>query len=1045
MTPRSGRTMTRPPVRWLLAIGLVCVSVAMPGTAHAFWTEGAAGTGTARVASLPAVEVTGSSPQHSARVELEWDEPTLPAGMSVGGYRVQRSVAGVLADACDSSASALLSPATLACTDALLDDGDYDYVVTAVVGSWTTTGTTASPIRVAADRTGPDIRLSGVDATLALLDRREGQDLLFFSAASREGGSLRIEAELTDPGVGPAGVRFPDVPTAGWTHAAEEVTTGTGSEPTVTYRSSPFVFERGAATPDPIDVTGLDDRGNESTVVVTVVDDSTSPSGGALTVNGREATAEGTTSIASRTFTIDVVVPFTEDATTRDAGLSSVTLTRESATLDSGRCGEFGGGVEVDRSAPVEQSGLSDGCYRYTLTGTDAVGNAASVHTTVQVDTTAPSGGAVRANGVDGTPEGSASYDRTGAWSLARTDYVDGGTGLASSTLVRSTSTLAGGTCTGTWSDTTLTGAPNETGVATGCVRYTLTGTDLAGLSSSTSTSVLVDREAPTSGSLVVNGTAASGAGTTSDRTSSSVTVQSVTNYSDAASGIQSSVLTRTFAPMSAGTCGTFDPATTETVPGAVTVVGLADGCHRFTLTGTDLAGNTSSISTTVRLDASVPSGGELTVHGVAGTPSGVLAYAPASPVAVAWTKFADPESGMTSALVRRTTAASLSNGVCGAFTGATSNLTTALTPLTGTANQALTTQCYRYVLTGTNSLGVVSSVQVTLVIDTSVPSRTGNLRINGSTTANLNSTTGSFAVTELRTYSDAQSGMASSILTRTWAPMTGGVCGTFDDTTTVAVMGAVPISQGPLDVGCYRYTQTGTNTVGGSSSVTTTVRVDSTAPVGGAFVANETGATTGTGSVSTSTTGAWTTVRTDFTDPEMTLTSTLTRAVASTLSNGTCGAFGTAATVTGEPTESGLTVGCVRYTLTGRNAFNLTAPVLTVTVRIDTSAPTGGALTVNGTPASAVGSTSTSATGTFTISTRTAFADAQIGMTSTTLTRTSGPTCAALDPGTATAISGSAPIAQSGLAVGCYRYVLTGVNVAGLTSTVSTSVTVGP
>src|SRR2546428_8268193 len=36
------------------------------------------------------------------------------------------------------------------------------------------------------------------------------------------------------------------------------------------------------------------------------------------------------------------------------------------------------------------QTGLSTGCYRYTLTGTDNVGNTSSVQTTVKVDTSDP-------------------------------------------------------------------------------------------------------------------------------------------------------------------------------------------------------------------------------------------------------------------------------------------------------------------------------------------------------------------------------------------------------------------------------------------------------------------------------------------------------------------------------------------------------------------------------------------------------------------------------------------------------------------------------
>lgn len=1046
MTPRSGTSALRLHARWLLAVGLVGVSAAAPGTAHAFWSEVAAGSGTAEVTTLPEIGVTAWSPPFSSRAEVSWTAADVPAGMTVGGYHVQRVTSSGTVDACGTSATDPASASTLACTDWDLADGEVDYVVTALVGSWTTSGRTSSPVLVAADRTGPEVRLSSAAEDAAVVDRRGGQYLLFFSSIT--GGSLRIDAEVTDAGVGPAAARFPAIATSGWTHAFEEVTDGTGAEPTITYRSSVFGIDAGAVTPPVLTVTAVDDRGNEGSTTLVPVDDISAPRDGELRVNGTLASAAGATSVATGPFTIGLVTPFAEEATDTDSGLAAVTLVRESAALSGGSCGPFGGPTPLDLAAPVEQSGLGDGCYRYTLSGTDLVGNIATVHTIVRVDTTAPSVGALSANGTDAAPAGSTSYSRTGAWSLARTDYTDGGTGIASSTLVRSTAPLSGGACGTSWSDTTVSGAPGESGVTTGCVRYTLTGTDNAGLTSSTSTTVLVDTVAPTGGRLTVNGVAATGAGSTSTATTSSVTVQSVTDFADANAGMQSTVLTHAFASMAAGVCGAFDVAGAETVTGAVTLVGLPDGCHRFTLTGTDLAGNTASVSSTVRLDASAPTGGSLVAAGVTATPTGLLAYARTNTVPVAWTKFTDPESGMTSARVQRTTSNSLAGGICGTSYGSASNLTTTLLPVSGTSAQTLSTgtpRCYRYVLTGTNAFGVTSSMEVTVMFDASNPTSTGSLRVNNNTGTTSTSTTGSFTVSALRAYADAQSGLVSSTLMRTWAPVVANVCGVFDPATTEAVTGTLPIAQGPLAAGCYRYTQTATNLVGGSSSVTTTVRVDTTAPTGGALGANGTAAVTGTGAVSTSTTGAWSVERTDFTDPESTLTSTLTRAAATSLSNGSCGRFGGASTVTGAPVESGLVTGCVRYVLAGRNSLNLSALSLTVTVRVDTTPPTGGALRVNGVNASAVGTTSTSASGTFTISTRTAMSDTHTGVTTTTVTRTSGPACDALDPDTETVIAGSLPIPQTGLGAGCHRYVLASTNGAGLTSTISTSVVVPP
>lgn len=1044
-----GRAPARTSARWLLAVGLVAVPLGVPSTAQAYWTETASGSGMAHVAVLPPPTVTATSPTYSARVDVSWTAPAVPAGMAITGYRVERVVGGAAVDACGTSATTLLPVAQLSCTDTLLPDGAFDYAVTADVGSWTTTGETSVPVVVAADRTGPQLRLSGAAGDNAILDRRSGTDVVFFRPSAATGGGIRIDAELTDDEVGPASAVFPAVATSGWTHAAEEVTTGTGSEPVVTYRSSTFSFVQGASTPTPLTITGADDRANASDAVVTFAADTDGPSGGALRVNGTDATGGGATSMATGTFAIASMTEYAEVPSLTAAGIADTTLRRASASLANGVCDAFGGSEQINASPPVDQAGLPDGCYRYTLTGTDLVGNSASVSVVVVVDTTAPSGGAVRANGTDALPAGSTSMDRTGAWTVARTDYTDVGSGLASSTLVRSQTTLAGGSCGSSWSAAPVVGSPAESGVATGCVRYTLAGVDAAGLSSEVSTTVMVDRAAPTAGALAVNGANASLGGTTSSATASTVTIGARTDYVDAESGLVSSVLKRAFAPMTAGTCGAYDEAAaTEVTGGATTTLtGLPDGCHRFTLTGTDLAGNTASVTTTVRLDASAPIGATLTVAGVAGTASGATVSARANTVPVAWTKFTDPESGMNAALVQRTTSTGLANGACVAPYISPSTLSNTLAPASGTSGPALSTtapRCYRYVLTGTNTLGVTSSVEVTLMFDAIAPTSSGSV-----TTSATTSTTGTFNVTAVPTFADAQSGMAGVALTRTWAPVVANVCGAYDPATTVTLAAtlpiALPIAQTTLPVGCYRYSHTGTNAVGGATTVSRVVRVDSTAPVGGSITANGTAGAVSPGSLSWSTTGAWAVDVVPFTDPESTLTNTLARSVAGTLSNGNCGSFGTAAAVVAPLAETGITGGCIRYVLTGRNSVNLTAPVLTAIVRVETTPPAGGVLTVNTTSANTAGTSSTSPTGTFTIGARTHFTDPHSGMSATSLVRTSGPTCDALDPASAQTITANAPVAQTALAPGCYQYVLSGTNTMGMTSTISTAVTVGP
>ena len=92
---------------------------------------------------------------------------------------------------------------------------------------------------------------------------------------------------------------------------------------------------------------------------------------------------------------------------------------------------------------------------------------------------------------------------------------------------------------------------------------------------------------------LRVNADNASAAGTTSNNGTGAFVINTRTDYVEAQSatqaGLASSVLLRQFAPLSAATCGAFDAGTV--LVGAPAQSGLATGCYKFTLTGTDLVG----------------------------------------------------------------------------------------------------------------------------------------------------------------------------------------------------------------------------------------------------------------------------------------------------------------------------------------------------------------------------------------------------------------------------------------------------------------------
>src|SRR5205823_10499437 len=81
------------------------------------------------------------------------------------------------------------------------------------------------------------------------------------------------------------------------------------------------------------------------------------------------------------------------------SGVASSVLTVSSAPLANGTCGSFGS----EGPASDGPFSASDGtCYRFTLTGTDRVGNVASISTTLEVDTTAPSQPSIAFTGLSG-------------------------------------------------------------------------------------------------------------------------------------------------------------------------------------------------------------------------------------------------------------------------------------------------------------------------------------------------------------------------------------------------------------------------------------------------------------------------------------------------------------------------------------------------------------------------------------------------------------------------------------------------------------------
>ena len=280
----------------------------------------------------------------------------------------------------------------------------------------------------------------------------------------------------------------------------------------------------------------------------------------------------------------------------------------------------------------------------------------------------------------------------------------------------------------------------------------------------------------------------------------------------------------------------------------------------------------------------------------------------------------------------------------------------------------------------------------------------------------------------------DAASGLASSTLTREQGTLNADACSAYGAPTTLV---GTPAQSG-LATGCYRYVLTGTDNVGNTVSITTVVKVDTTAPAAPGLVLSDSSAdvhTTGTtafyrpaGSGSFDVTASSTDAQSGILDYGFPVLAGFTGS----------GAGATRTYTLATPTEPN-----GAKPVTARNQALLSSTATNFTLTSDAVAPTGGALTVNTVAASGGGTQSYDDDGAFTIGVRTDYTDATSGLATSTLTREQGTlnadACSAY--GAPTTLVGTP--AQSGLATGCYRYVLTGTDNVGNTVTITTVVKV--
>jgi hypothetical protein len=886
-------------------------------------------------------------------------------------------------------------------------------------------------------------------------------------------GSFTVRNALADAVSGPSSSATSALSggAGGWSHSPSTVTAPAGGP----YVSATFSWGAGTPSAPSESVTGTDVADNFASTTLQLTDDSAGPSGGSVDATG----LGGTSSRYSTSTTLSVSFAKGGDAGSGVAA-TGAKLLRASALLTSdghsnGSCGGYGAFAQVgpdDPSSPFTDNaagGVTAGhCYRYAYVVPDNVGNSTTyVSPDIKVDTTGPVAPSVSLSGATGNTfvSGNTVYinaqaGRSGGFQVGAAT-TDGDSGILKVSFPAASGFASGGG--------DVTGSPFQSsygwsGAVGASGAHSVTAYNNAGSTSSAGFTITPDTAAPTGGALTVNGTAASGAGTSSYSSSGSFAVGAISDYTDAGSGLASSTLTRESAPLSssdgvaAGTCGSFGSATTissRATPIAQSLSGPT--CYRYTLTGLDNVGNTISIGTTVKVDTSGPSGPSVSLSGATGNTfvSGNTVYINAQAgrsggfqVGAATT---DGDSGILK--VSFPAASGFASGG-GDVTGSPFQSSYGWSGAVGASGA--------HSVTAYNNAGSTSSAGFTITPDTAAPTG-GALTVNGTAASGAGtssySSSGSFAVGAISDYTDAGSGLASSTLTRESAPLSSsdgvaaGTCGSFGSATTISSR-ATPIAQSLSGPTCYRYTLTGLDNVGNTISIGTTVKVDTSGPSGPSV------------SLSGATGNTFVSGNTVYINAQGTYSGSFQASATST--DGDSGIlklnFPTPAGLSGgggDDTSSPYSSGTYNWsgaaalaatggqTVTAYNNAGLTATG-SFTVTSDTADPTGGAVTVNGTAAIAGGITSTTSNPGFAVNSRTNYTDGGSGIASSTLTvrsatLTNNTTCGAAGSGgpytSATTVSGTTNVA---ITVGyCYVYTLTGTDNVGNSTSISTTVKV--
>ena len=389
--------------------------------------------------------------------------------------------------------------------------------------------------------------------------------------------SVTFTLSATDPGA----------PTTG--SGIANITYTIDGGPQLTYSGTVTISTQGDHT---VTFIATDDAGNvESTNTTHIELDNVNPT---TTITLDPASANGTNSWYKTS-----LPTFTLGGTDASSGVAATFY-----KIDAGATQTYSGAVTIP-----------EGQHTISYWSTDNAGNTETtvVSGTIKVDTTNPTNALSLSVATGAFLSGSTLYFRNaaaGSFTLSNALTDPSSSGPASTTFplanpsgwthaADTVTTPAGGPYASNYS-----WALNASGTPSGA-QALITGTDAAGnTNAGTQLTFTNDITAPTGGAVSVNSTAGSPAGITSSTYSTTFAIDSRTEFTDATSGLASSILTVQSTTLTGtSTCGVAGgPFTSPTTISATTQPsGIVQGfCYLYKLTGTDNVGNTTSTSTTV-------------------------------------------------------------------------------------------------------------------------------------------------------------------------------------------------------------------------------------------------------------------------------------------------------------------------------------------------------------------------------------------------------------------------------------------------------------